>query len=172
MKLHFFLHTGSLSAPRLAWQLRFQNEIRMRRNFVPSIHLPIGQSLAFNFLQAVHRAFAVCHFAAVMAMVKLREIQRQRLFADMMKCPNNAAFEQREKSFDSVGGDEPILFAPDIHAGCRQLATALQNRCGSGSVSTLRCGHHGHRSARLDIVIPAWRTSLRWKSDNVNSCIN
>jgi hypothetical protein len=116
MKLRFnnFTKADSLSTPRLAWQLRFQQEIGMRTNFVPSIHLPIGQTFAFNFLQAVHRAFAVCHFSAVMAMVKLCEIQRQMLFADMMKCPNNAALEQREKSFDSVGGDEPVLFAPDI----------------------------------------------------------
>jgi hypothetical protein len=35
--------------------------------------------------------------------IELCQIQRQMLFTDMMKCSNNTALEQREKSFDAVG---------------------------------------------------------------------
>ena len=53
--------------------------------------LPICQTLAFNFLKPIHRAFAIRHFAAIVPVIKFRQIQRQMLFADMMERANHAA---------------------------------------------------------------------------------
>jgi hypothetical protein len=65
--------------------------------------LPINQTLSDGFGQANIRALAVCHFPAVVAMVKFRKIKRQMLCADMMlarqswfcRCTGNAGRQCR-----------------------------------------------------------------------------
>src|SRR3984957_113476 len=93
--IQFFTKADSLSSPRLAGRSRFYQTIGYWAKFIPSTCLPIGQTLAFNFLKSVHRAFAVCHVPTIMAMVKLRKVKRQMLFADMMKSPASSAFLKR-----------------------------------------------------------------------------
>jgi hypothetical protein len=51
----------------------------------------VNQTLSDGLRQANIRALAIRHFPAVVAMVKLREIQRQMLCADMVKRPDHAA---------------------------------------------------------------------------------
>ena len=96
------LFPNPFSAPRLAFHPFLQKKIILVSHFVPSTCVPVGQAFAFDFLQAIQRALAVCHFAAVVAMVKLGQVERQVLFADVMECPHDSAFQEREKSLDSV----------------------------------------------------------------------
>ena len=86
---------------------RFYQRIEVLVKRIPSMSRSAEhQTLAFNFLQSTNRALAVSHFAAIMAMVKLRQIQRQMLFADMMESSNHAAFEQQKKPSTPFGGDD------------------------------------------------------------------
>src|SRR5580693_6706459 len=117
MQLGFF-NAESLSSPCLMGWSRFYQTIGITAKRFPSLCLPICQTLAFDFLNPLNRAFAICHIAKVMAVVKLREIQRQMLFADMVECSDHATFKQAEKSFNTIGSDHPILFAESIFAHC------------------------------------------------------
>lgn len=51
----------------------------------------IRQAFAVGFFQTNHRALPVCQKPRVVAMIKFRQIQRQVLFADMVKCANHSA---------------------------------------------------------------------------------
>jgi len=53
--------------------------------------MPINQTLSDGFGQANIRALAIGHFPAIVAMVKLREIQRQMLRADMVERADHTA---------------------------------------------------------------------------------
>jgi hypothetical protein len=67
------------------WSSWFYQTIGKAANFILSINRLIGQSLALNFFKSIHSASTIGHFAAIVAMVKLREIQRQMLFTDVMQ---------------------------------------------------------------------------------------
>ena len=72
---------------------RFYQRIEILVKRIPSIHRSAEhQPFAFNFFQTLNRALAIGHFPAIVAMVKLCQIQRQMLCADMMKCPNHTTF--------------------------------------------------------------------------------
>ena len=52
----------------------FKHSVVMRVKFGQSGSFLVGQSLAFNFLRSIHRAFAVCQKTAIVPVIKLREI--------------------------------------------------------------------------------------------------
>ncbi len=63
-------------------------------------------------------------------MVKLCEIKRQVLLADMMECSDHSALEQGEKSFNSICRNEPVFFATGIFSHCvfnRMMAVVLSD---------------------------------------------
>jgi hypothetical protein len=64
--------------------------------FPDSCRLPIRQTLAFNFLQSLNRALAICHIAEIPSVIKLGKVKRQMLLADAMECADHTAFEQGE----------------------------------------------------------------------------
>jgi hypothetical protein len=100
MKLDF-LSADSLSAPcPMGWSWFYQT-IKISAKGFPSLCLPVGQTPAFNFFKSLNRAFAVSHVAEIVAVVKLCQIQRQMLFADMVKCADDTTLEQAEKSLVS-----------------------------------------------------------------------
>ena len=63
------------------------------------------------------RACGIVHaklFAVAVVEIKFSEITMQVRFADMLINTIHAAFQDREKSFDGIGGDDPAAFTPHV----------------------------------------------------------
>src|SRR5271170_6427144 len=86
--------------------------------YASTLRIAKHEPFAFNFFKPLNCAFAVRLMAEVMAMVKLRQIQRQMLFADMVKCSNDTTLKQREKPFNAIRRNKPVIFSAGIFPHC------------------------------------------------------
>jgi hypothetical protein len=76
----------------------------------------VNQTLSNRLRQANIRALAVSHFAAVVAVIKLREIQRQMLCADMMENAHYSALEQGKIPLNAGRRHHVLAFVTAVFA--------------------------------------------------------
>src|SRR5215469_16085578 len=108
-------NTDSLPAPRLmGWSRFYQTFCLLVKRNPSTTGTAKHESLAFNFFKSLYRAFAIGLISKVMAMVKLCQIERQMLFADVVERSNNSTLKQAEISFNTIRSNEPVIFTASI----------------------------------------------------------